>query len=332
MDPVSHMAFGRTLVAVDGSRRLGAGAIAACVIGSLAPDVDALFMPAGWDVYLRRHQGGTHSLIGALAAAMLVAALIKAWLPRGRFPGLLLAAGAGTAGHLLLDVTSGADIGFFWPLGPVIALPLFAMADPWLGGLLVAGLAALMLSRRDARIAVAILFAVAALAAGKGLLYARALARDDASSHPAPVRRAEAAWGSLTRWVIYDAPADIVRSRRVDAVTGEVTPLVTIARGLDNPLVVRSLELTTVQNFRAAHRITFAIVIDRGADGRQVLWSDLRYCGPPRHGSLPWSPIDLGGAAPLSCALWFGGEFDRAGEAAASVVWVGQHAQRRVVR
>jgi hypothetical protein len=44
MDPVSHLAFGRTLVALDGRRALGSGAIAACVFGSLTPDVDAVLM------------------------------------------------------------------------------------------------------------------------------------------------------------------------------------------------------------------------------------------------------------------------------------------------
>ena len=69
MDPISHVAFGRTLVALDSGRTLGPGAIAACVLGSLAPDLDAVFMPIGWDIYLRRHQGGTHSLIGMIACA-----------------------------------------------------------------------------------------------------------------------------------------------------------------------------------------------------------------------------------------------------------------------
>ena len=41
MDPVSHVAFGTTLVGLDSRRTLGHGAIAACVIGSLAPDLDA---------------------------------------------------------------------------------------------------------------------------------------------------------------------------------------------------------------------------------------------------------------------------------------------------
>ena len=139
------MALGRTLVALDSRRTLGPGAIAACVLGSLVPDVDAVFMPIGWDIYLRRHQGGTHSLIGSIACAALTAAAVRLSSKGSHYFPLLLAAWAGAAGHTSLDVISGADVRFFWPVGPPVALPLFAMADPWLGGVLVLGLVALVL-------------------------------------------------------------------------------------------------------------------------------------------------------------------------------------------
>ena len=106
--------------------------------GSLAPDVDAVFMPLGWDIYLRRHQGGTHSLVGSIACAALAAAAVRLVSKRARFGPLLVAAWAGAAGHLLLDVISGADVRFFWPLGPPVR-DAVAMADPW-WGVLVLGL------------------------------------------------------------------------------------------------------------------------------------------------------------------------------------------------
>src|SRR6476620_9447864 len=102
MDPVSHVAFGRTLVALDTRRILGPGAVAGCVIGSLAPDLDAVFMPFGWDIYLRRHQGGTHSLIGTVACAALTAAAVRLLSTRGRYKSIFLAAWAGALGHGLL--------------------------------------------------------------------------------------------------------------------------------------------------------------------------------------------------------------------------------------
>jgi membrane-bound metal-dependent hydrolase YbcI (DUF457 family) len=336
MDPVSHVAFGRTLIALDGRRAFGQGAIAACVLGSLMPDLDAVFMPLGWDIYLRHHQGGTHSLIGSLACAALTAALVRLASKRGRYLRLSLAAWGGTAGHLLLDVISGADVRFGWPFGPSVALPLFAMADPWLGAVLVLGLAALVVRRSNpGRIAATVLIAVTILAAGKAALYGRVLKGDRASTGSSPISRAEVAWGSLTRWVTYEIRPDIVEARRVNALTGTGTPLIRVPRGLEDPLVVRSRELDTVRNFLAAHGVTFAIVIGGGgAERRLVLWSDLRYCGPPENrSSMPWTPADLGSGLPVSCALWFGGEFDPAtGQPTAAVVYVGHFVQRRPIR
>ncbi len=337
MDPVSHVAFGRTLMALDTHRTLGRGAIAACVLGSLTPDLDAVFMPIGWDVYLRHHQGGTHSLIGSIACAALTAALIRTVAKRGSYWPLVLAAWVGAVGHLVLDVISGADVRFFWPLGPPVALPLFAMADPWLGGVFVLGLVTLALRRTNSgRAAAVILIAVAALAATKAALYAKAHAGEQSSAGSVQFSRADAEWGSLARWITYETRADVVDARRVDALTGTITPLVSVPRGLDDPLVARSRELKTVQNFLAVHGVTFAIVIGAGAERRQVLWSDLRYCSPADQRTAswpPWAPADLGSGLPVSCTLWFGGEFDPAtGRATASIVHVGHLVQRRPIR
>jgi membrane-bound metal-dependent hydrolase YbcI (DUF457 family) len=331
MDPISHVAFGRTLVALDSRRVLGPGAIAACVLGSLTPDLDAMFMPIGWDIYLRRHQGGTHSLIGTIACAALTAAAVRLQSKHGHYRSLLLAAWAGAMGHLLLDVMSGADARFFWPVGPAVAVPLFAMADPWLGGVLALGLLALVVRKSNsARIAAAILIALTVLAVVKAALYARAQELRDPSDGFVQFRRAEADWGSLTQWITYETRVDAVDSRRVNAVTGAVTPLIHLPRGLDDPLVVRSRELETVRNFLAAHGVTFAIVIR--TERQQVLWSDLRYCGPLKTRSAPWAPTAPGNS-PVSCALWLGGEFDAVSDVPiASIVHVGHLVQRRPIR
>ena len=332
MDPVSHVAFGRTLIALDSRGVLGQGAVAACLSGSLAPDVDAVFMPLGWDIYLRRHQGGTHSLIGSIACAALAAAAVRLLSKRGRFGPLFAAAWAGAAGHLLLDVISGADVRFFWPLGPPVALPLFAMADPWLGGLLVLGLVLLAVGRRhSARMPVAILLAVAVLAGGKAILYDRT--SPDSQDGPVLFRRSDVEWGSLTRWITYETRATTVDARRVNAWTRTSEPLLHAPRGLDDPLIARSRKLETVQNFLAAHDVTFATVIAARAEEMQVLWSDLRYCEPTRNRSVPWAPMPLESGLPFSCTLWFGGQFDPAtGAPRASLVYVGHFVQRRPIR
>jgi membrane-bound metal-dependent hydrolase YbcI (DUF457 family) len=324
------VAFGRTLVALDSRRTLGSGAIAACVLGSLTPDVDAVFMPIGWDIYLRRHQGGTHSLLGSIACAALAAAAVRLLSKRGHLGPLVLAAWIGAAGHLLLDVISGADIRFFWPWGPPVAVPLFAMADPWLAGALVLGLVMLAAGHRNsARVAAAILVALTALAGGKAALYEST--GPDPSDASVLFRRADVEWGSLTRWITYETRATTVDARRVDAWTGASSPLLQVPRGLDNPLVARSRQFETVRNFVAAHGVTFATVIGGRSDAAQVLWSDLRYCGP-RNRSAPWAPMPLESGLPFSCTLWFGGQFDPATDApSVSIVYVGHFVQRRPI-
>jgi membrane-bound metal-dependent hydrolase YbcI (DUF457 family) len=320
MDPISHVAFGRALVALDGRRALGAGAVTACVLGSLAPDVDAVLMPYGWDTYLRLHQGGTHSLIGSAACATLTAAAVKLLWRQGRYPALWLAAWAGALGHLLLDVISGADIRFLWPAGPSVALPLFAMADAWLAGVLVLGLVTLAFSRNPLRVGIAILLAVTVLGGVKAILYGRTRAVHDSSPGVVLFRRAEARWGSLTGWTVYEARADTVSAYRVNALRGDVVPLVRLPRGLSDPLVLRSRELGTVRNLLAAHDVTFATVTVAAPDRREVLWSDLRYCRSTS-------------ASTVTCALWVGGEFDPGADAfSASVVHVAGFVQRRRVR
>ena len=70
MDPLSHVIFGRTLIALDRRGRFGAGAVAAAALGALAPDIDAIAIWRGWDVYLRVHEIGTHSIVGSVAIAI----------------------------------------------------------------------------------------------------------------------------------------------------------------------------------------------------------------------------------------------------------------------
>ena len=197
---------------------------------------------------------------------------MKVFWKQGRYASLWLAAWAGALGHLLLDVSSGADIRFLWPVGSSVALPLFAMADPWLAGVLVLGLVTLAFSRRNpVRVGIAILMAVTVLGGVKAILYARTRAVHDPSPGLAQVRRAEVDWGSLTGWTVYEARVDTVSAYRVNALTGTVTPLVHLSRGLSDPLVLRSRELETVRNLVAVHGVTFATVTAAGPGRRDVL-------------------------------------------------------------
>jgi membrane-bound metal-dependent hydrolase YbcI (DUF457 family) len=318
MDPVSHAAFGRTLIACDRRGRLGAGAVAAAMLGSLAPDLDLLRAIQGWDVYLRHHQAGTHALAGALGCAALTAGLLRLFVARSRWLPLFAAASAGAFGHLLLDAISGADIR---PLAPFFdanaALPLFAMADPWLLGPLV--LCALVAWRVRHRLAPVILLAsLAAYGAAKGTLLVRARAIDrTAPAAGGPPRYLAAGFGAWTRWTFFHADATVVEAWEVDASAGSAVRVSRVERRLAGPLVAESRALPTVHNLVETHRVTLARVHALSGGGHDVLWSDLRYCELPVTGSEP------------SCGLWFGGTFDAGNRAIAALVRLGSHVQRR---
>lgn len=320
MDPVSHAAFGRTLIAFDARHRLGPGAAAACILGSLAPDLDLALASQGWDVYLRAHQGGTHALAGALACGALTATVVRAATRGSRWRSLFTAASAGSIGHLVLDLIAGADLRPWWPLAAARwSLPLFAMADPWLLALFV--VAVMVLWRRRRRdVAASVLLAFACMAGAKWALFARAARADRLTVATPDATHADAVYGSWRRWTFFHAVGSAAERWEVDAIGGSAVRSFSVDRGLAAAAVAASRDLPTVRNLLASHGVTLARVrADR--DGRyEVLWSDLRYCGATLAGSEP------------VCGLWFGGEYDAAGRASDAVVHVGSLVQRRAAR
>jgi len=74
VDPVSHLLFGRTVALTLERREAMRGATAALVLGSIAPDADAALALRRFDVYLRAHASGTHSLAATIVEALVLAA------------------------------------------------------------------------------------------------------------------------------------------------------------------------------------------------------------------------------------------------------------------
>ena len=322
MDPLTHVVVGRAVIAaLPDERRLGRGAAAAAVLGALAPDVDVPVALAGWDRYLRVHEIGTHSILGAAIAACAAAAVVRLWgrtgdrpgTDRGQTPMLLVAAALGGAmSHLALDVTSGARIRLGWPIVDLkVAVPLVAMADPWIIGICVVGLLVLwpggMTMRAAAR-------AVLGLAIGflclKGALLERALSV--ARLEPVRPRVIEARWGALTDWYVFDRTPGAVRRWTITSRGGPAMLSLSQPLPPESPLVTASRSLDTVRNFLAVHEFGFAN--ERAASPLRtfVLWTDLRYCE----------------AGPV-CGLWFGGEFGPDARALTQLVKVGEWIQTR---
>ena len=341
MDPVSHMAFGRTLIRlVPFTRRLDSpprGCVAAAVLGSLSPDLDAAVMPLGWDRYLRVHEVGTHTIVGSLACALVTAAVVLAFARQTRYSWLTLSAWIGAVSHILLDLVSSARMRPGWPfVDAVVSLPLVAMADPWLFTLCVCGPVALWIAgrsrgRQTGAMVLAVLAVFFLVKAALGILafssYERASNR---SGENVLARVIEAKWASLSTWHIFDRTATRVRvwSAGTD---GSVLEVLSWPVGPDTTLVSSSRSLSTVRNFLRAHELGFAVTLPQGEGRTVVLWSDIRFCWDAKPDVPDLEPIvqSATGARRIACALWFGGELDAEGRPQLEMVKVGGFTQTR---
>lgn len=328
MDPLSHVIFGRTLIALDRHGRFGSGTTAAAALGAVAPDIDAITIWRGWDVYLRVHEMGTHSIAGSLAVASATATLVYMVKRGRRYAALFLAAWIGTLSHVMFDLVSGASIKVGWPLVQGrLSVPLVAMADPWLIAICIAGATGFwVLRRRMFRVAATVVAAIAVFLALKGVLMAIAVPQwADATGTDTIVHHAiEASWSSLTKWNVFDRTPLALRMWRVDALADRATLLHTYPLHADAPIVDASRSLDTVRNFLGTHELGFAVATALENGDTRVLWSDIRYC-------TAGSDIgtDSAGGTPVTCALWFGGTFDREGRPLTQIVRVGAWLQTR---
>ena len=340
MDPISHAVFGQTLATAIGRQASPLRTrVIAGVLGALAPDADAVLMPVGWDMYLRAHAVGTHSLAGSLPVAGTAALIARTFARDSPASDLFAAAWLGCLSHIALDVLSGGRIQIGWPLVPGhVSLPLVAMADPSLLAIFVVGAVALAMSRHRPRAtAFAVVAGVAAFLGLKAVLLAQAVPPDSSVGEgPVLTRIVEARWASLTKWYVFDRRADALTQWQIDV--GR-PPILVLSWPLvaDSPLVRDSRALGTVRNFLDVHELGFAGEVPAADGGSKVLWSDLRFCWRPgvAGGHAGPNPVLSAstptGPARIACGLWFGGAFDRNGHAIRQLVNVGGWWQTRAL-
>jgi inner membrane protein len=128
MDILTHLAAGAAvsstlrLRGMDGRPRFDGRVLMSSVIASLVPDLDVLDAPFDGDVgglaYMLFHRGVTHTVLGCLVIATVIAgtlAFSTQARPRG-FGRLWLAAALGAGLHLLMDGSNDYGVHPFWPL------------------------------------------------------------------------------------------------------------------------------------------------------------------------------------------------------------------------
>jgi membrane-bound metal-dependent hydrolase YbcI (DUF457 family) len=347
MDPLTHIVVGRAVVAAARNEPKNRIVGAAAILGALAPDADSALAFAGWDRYVRAHQFGTHSLLGALAMAALAALIVDrtaaiaarsapaqsfraARRPSGRPKGLryetampiLLAAAAGALSHIALDLLSGARIAIAWPLfNGRVSAPLVAMADPWLLAISVAWLVMLWPARiRLQRASQIVVAAAVVFLCGKAALLGLAIERSAVA--PQEPSALEARWGSLTTWYVFERLADRVSGSMIAAPSGEVRTWLVHPLIAETPLVAASRALDDVRNFLAVHEFAFAEETPHPDGTASVLWSDIRYCWPPPAHEATWQMA-------TNCGVRVGGVFDTTQRPVAEEIWIGRVLQRR---
>jgi membrane-bound metal-dependent hydrolase YbcI (DUF457 family) len=337
VDVVSHLAFGRALVALVHSRPAAPdpappltrrALTAAIVVGAIAPDMDAVLMPFGWDRYLVWHERGTHTLFGILIVGALLASLLRFVIqpmlkrrPRTPWRLLWLAAIVGCASHLLLDAVCGGSLHPLWPVTDArLSFSLVGMADPLLAlPLLLFVIIAAIWRRQAFALAMALLVVMIGVLAMKAIsrhIALRAYERDVPRVAIAD-RTIEARWASVGEWFVYDRLGPVVRAWEVDARSGrtqlylqrDIRP----AAHDHDALIEASLRLDTVRRARSLFEFNFPEVITREDGTFDVLWSDIRFCRTS------------------ACDLRFGGRFDREGRALEQVVLIGTVRQTRPV-
>lgn len=339
MDPVSHLLFARMLAALRDEARTTRAVVAATTLGGIAPDVDALLMARGWDVYLRYHEGGTHALVGTCLTALLTAAIVRRFARDAPWGPLIAGAWIGTLSHVFFDLVSSATVQPFWPLSTMrVTAPIVAMADPLAIACLLVGAVALYVWPRVSRPAAALTLALLAMVFGVKLM-TRMWAMEtygDAVRDGAPVvdTTVEATWGSWRDWRVFDRTGTgDVRAWRVDGWARDAQLRFARPDARDAAFARQSLEqFETARNFADVH--TYAFATQSSRPGGQVLfWSDARFCwtpgeGPDQQEGVPHQDVRPPDA-PLLCAMWFGGSLDGNGDPIESLVWLGGHLQRR---
>src|SRR5260370_8765734 len=121
-------------------------AIPMMLVAGLAADLDWLSSLGGASAFLSGHRTATHSLFGAAAIAVFVAAgfwaLGKIYHRFSvRFVPAVLVCATASGVHLLLDLTNSYGVNLFWPFHQKwFAWDLLDEVDPWLLAIWACGL------------------------------------------------------------------------------------------------------------------------------------------------------------------------------------------------
>jgi membrane-bound metal-dependent hydrolase YbcI (DUF457 family) len=114
MDNLTHTLIGIGLARVGLSQRLGRGTTLILAIASNLPDVDAGCVAGGPLTFLWR-RGPTHSVLGALALAVIFGLVFHRFYPNLSWAAVFGLTLLGIAGHVFADLWNAYGVVLFWP-------------------------------------------------------------------------------------------------------------------------------------------------------------------------------------------------------------------------
>jgi inner membrane protein len=300
MEPVTHaltsVALGRA-----GLNKITRAATPMLLVSGLIADVDWVTRLGSAETFLRGHRTLTHSLVGA--SAIIIAVAAASWLAGRKFPKYaveifpaLLICAIGAGAHLLLDLLNGYGVKLLWPFSAKwYAWDLADSVDSWILFFLLAGLFTpelfhLVLEeigskpKRHGRQRGAIvgLAFVALVIAGRGFAHQRAIALLDAREYRGQIPLEAAAypkpsnpllWSGVveTDNALYNLEVPLGPGRAFDPELANVhfkpQPSLTLRNAVTSPTAIEFL------NFA---RFPLASVQPQG-DGFQVRLRDMRF-------------------------------------------------------
>ncbi|MBI3016038.1 MAG: metal-dependent hydrolase [Candidatus Tectomicrobia bacterium] len=131
MDFITHTLSGIAVANAGFRQRIGRSALLAVTAGAIAPDLDSVM--GLWDQFaaIKYHRGLTHSLLGGILLALLVAWPIYRWGAHKQYGKLVGLVYLGILVHIGLDLITSFGIQVFYPFSDArLAWDLAFIIDP----------------------------------------------------------------------------------------------------------------------------------------------------------------------------------------------------------
>ena len=262
----------------------------AAVIAANLPDIDILAQFAGTTTYLDYHRGITHTIVETPLLCLAFADVMFA-VSRGKaFWKYFLIAIIAMSTHLLLDWTNTYGIRPFLPLnGQWYYGDTLFIIDPYLDGILLAGIIVTFKMRRQKQL-IAAATLIVALAYIAGMIHLRDIARRQFAAYiastPDIVRSAVAPeFGDPFHWIGFIETAADVSRFHIDTRTASVRAEDRLANAPPSQVTQAAESTYTAAVFRGFARFPVTRV-ERIPSGYRVLLIDFRFFRPPAQTAL----------------------------------------------